>query len=190
MVKRNPKEVAVEDMTLADLHEMAVGFAMGSHDNGGEVIPTFTLLNAGGIDIVSAPWRDDREKHAAVEFVARKIAENFSRAYSFVVEMYVAQSKVGEPYVEPSKRHPSQRDEVLMVSTYGRDGSLFITRFLITPARGTLPAKLGPRVDVTAEEARQMQGRVFNLFRPYSDRMRANNGPLDGGYSRDGGRPH
>ena len=158
MVKRDPRTIEPDDMTLSNLHEMAVGFAMGSHESSGEVMPTFTLLNAGGIDIVSAPWRDDREKHAAVEFVASKIAENFSRAYSFVVEMYVAAQVVGAPYVEPSKRHPSQRDEVLMVSTYGRDGSLFITRFLITPARGDTPATLGPRVDVTDEEARQMQG--------------------------------
>lgn len=188
--KRDPRKVNVAEMTAADLHEMAVGFGMGSHASSGEVLPTFTILNAGGIDIITAPWANDEEKNAAFGFVERKLRADKSRAYSLVHEIYVAIAIVGEPYTMPRDRPPSDREEVLMVSTFGRDGEVFISRFLITPARQGHNAKLGPRVDEPEEIARTYQGRMFNLFRPLKERM-SNDPRLDADIPifGDGGRP-
>lgn len=179
--KKDPRP-PVSEMTAADLHEMTVGMALGNFDGSeGGIIPTFTLLDGKGVSIVCSPWSNEEEKNVTFEFVAKMLAENDCKAYSLAHELYMARHEPGTRPVMPSRRAPSERDEVLMISTYARGGECLITRFLITPARQGHEAKLGPRVDEPEEETRHYAGRLFNLFRPYAERM-ADNGaelPID-----------
>lgn len=171
--KRDPNKISAAEMTAADLHEMSVGYAMGCFDSDG-LTPTFTLLDAKGISIVCSPWSSEAEKNITFEFVAHKIEEDNCRAYSLCHEIYMAHYEPGTPLVMPANRPASERDEVLLITTYGRDGAALVTRFLITPARQGHEAKLGPRVDEPEAEARQYTGRIFNLFRPLAERMADN----------------
>lgn len=177
--KRDPKKIPAEEMTAADLHELSVGWAVSCFDGSeGGIIPTFTLLANEGITMIASPWSSEVEKNLTFEFVASKLAEDNSHAYSLCHELYMARHEPGTRPVLPSRRAPSERDEVLMISTYGRGGECMITRFLITPARQGHEASLGPRVDEPEEEKRHYQGRLFNLFRSYAERMADNDAEL------------
>lgn len=166
----------VGEMTAADLHEASVGWAERSFDADG-LTPTFSILTDEGIAIVMAPWRNEEEKVACFEMVSQKLAEDKARAYSLAHEIYVTATTVAEAR-KPASIRKGHREEVLMISTYGRDGEVFISRFLITPARQGHDPSLGPRVDYPDEEARGFGGRMFNLFRSYRQRM-ADNDRID-----------
>lgn len=183
---RANSEKPVSEMTAADLHEMSVGYALGCFDNDG-LTPTFSILDAQGVTIVCSPWQSEAEKNVTFEFVSHKLDELNAKAYSLCHEIYVAVQAANAPLVLPSERSPSERDEVVMISTYSRDGQVLVTRFLITPARQGHDAKLGPRVDEPDVVARGFAGRMFNLFRPLDERV-SDDPRLDAVFAA--GRPH
>lgn len=87
--------------------------------------------------------------------------------YSIIIEAFIAKvdrdtdlGSIG-PLADLPK---NQRDEVLLIQTFDRDGGFDGTRFLVTVRRPIGPNFLGPRDDETLR-GMQMTGRLGNLLK-------------------------
>lgn len=168
MGPRVHKTEFVPGVSRPDLHEMAVAYAMREFAVKGEA-PFMWIIAAGpNLMWIETPWRDEREKELFVRTIRGAMQELGARAYSFITEAWMAtysdkDPKPGEPgFLNPSERPESQRDDVLMITTYDDAGAYDATRFLVTIRERGLNF-LGPRDDQSLRD-HQMTGRMFNLL--------------------------
>jgi hypothetical protein len=149
-----------------ELHELAVAFAVEFHGRKGEVPPTWVMAIGKQIAWLETAWESEFEKDGSV-FVAREMMKHTgAHAYSQIVEAWVAAVPSDRPDLAetlPSDRDPSERDDVLLVMTFDRQGGFQGTRFLVTVRRRG-PNLLGPRDDQSFEGMDPLQGRMANLL--------------------------
>jgi len=155
------------------LHDMAVTYAEEEFDRRGQV--PFLWLIAIGTRVLwlETPWENDWEKNASVRVLRRMMAELEVQAYAQMCEAWIAvvnadkDGKLPIDHRMPSEMSAKERDDVLMVSSYDRDGGCMMTRYLVSLRPGGRNL-LGPRVDIDTEHER-MTGRMFNLLAEEED---------------------
>lgn len=162
--------------SLADLHELAILWAEDTFDKRGD-IPFMWLLDTGKeILWIETQWKDESEKHASFAIIAIICRELNIIGYSVAIEAWVAVETApkGTTAAEiskkkdfrlPSNRPKSERDDVMVVSTIGKNGEQMATRYLVTDRRHKKNL-LGPRVDEW-EAGGLFSGNLFEIFQPH-----------------------
>jgi hypothetical protein len=152
------------DLTLERLHELAVDHATKTFYTGVEQVePIWVVYENPHLVWLETAWENQRQKEGVVDIMRDALRRKNMHAYSFISEAYVSVSKADEPIRPPSLRPRDQRDEVLMVWSFGRAGGVLTSRFLVTPRR-TGPRILGPRDDTMLGGTGDNTGLLWNLF--------------------------
>lgn len=152
------------------LHEKAIAFAEAEFDRRGKCPFVWALHIGDDLVWIETPWDSNREKVASVRMIRAMIKEYQARAYSHCVEAWVAAYKVAKdgvtPEKMPSEMPKDQRDDVLLVSTFDKNGGSNTTRYKVT-VREHGYNFLGPRDDESFREdgGVQFSGLLFNLYR-------------------------
>lgn len=146
-----------------DLHEMAVGYAVGVFDRKGQCEPTWIVAAAGKLMWFETAWGCEHEKHLHVECMYRLMQALNADAYAFLSEMWCASYRDGDPQVPPSERPVNERDDILVITTFDRSGEFEATRFKVTIRQPVGPNFLGPRDDETMKHLR-VGGDLWNLL--------------------------
>lgn len=149
----------------ADLHEMAVAYAMEQFDRWGRCPPTWAIAAGGNIAWFVTDWDSGPEKVLHSQIMQTMMQELPAHAYAFVTEAYIAntagKSKEEIARIDDLRNLPkNERDDALLVTTFDRAGGSNMTRFLVTIRQPVGPNFLGPRVD----ENIPLEGRMFNLL--------------------------
>ncbi len=159
---------------LHGLHSMALSYGEDQFKRKGCCPPTFLLAVGTDVVWVEERWEssDERGFHF---YMMRQVLEVLSaRAYSFISEVYVAKASSEEEMQEKARmelwRLPKEeRDEMLWVDTWSREGQHYASNYLITPRKHGL-AFLGPRIDEAYKDHDEFTGRAVNLFKPPRER--------------------
>jgi hypothetical protein len=90
-----------------------------------QMMPQWIMVNqAGQLDIVATPWRDDREKMVFAVRLRKYMRERRTQAYSVVVEAWAAVApkdwKPGEPHM-PNWMNPERKQVVIALATDGKE---------------------------------------------------------------------
>jgi hypothetical protein len=148
------------------LHAMALRYGEEQFSRYGKCDGTFLIAIKTDVLWLEGRWTTSAERMLSYRLIAEFLKASEAHAYSYLSEAYVAQYKAADlddddqPDVLPADLPPSERDEVLWVSSFDCAGAGFTSRYLITHRRRG-PAFLGPRVD---EDADGMSGPALNLF--------------------------
>jgi len=154
-------------ITPHELHEKLVAFAEKEFDLRGNVPFLFVIDDGSHLIWVKTLWSNDFEKMVSTKFVRKLLEVSNARAYSHLVEAWVATEKAGpdgqfpENHVRPGDRPANERDDVMMVTTQIRGGDHLITRYLVTVREPQ--NRRGVRVDVDPGEGKYA-GFMWNLF--------------------------
>jgi hypothetical protein len=166
-----PRLIKTDDLSRPirrdDLHELTVALAIELFGLKGGVPPMWAIACDNRLYWVETPWENDREKRASFAGIADSMKTFRAHAYSSIVEAWATVVPKDRPElldVAPSDRDPKERDDILLISTFDRDGAFKVTRFLVT-VRKRGPNLLGPRDDETFADQDVMQGRMWNLLR-------------------------
>lgn len=173
-----PRQLKVDQMgpltvPLHGLHSMALAFGEERFAQKGDCPPTYLVAvrtNVLWLEAAGEEWGEWEARLLTYAFMRHFLQVSGAHAYSFLSEAFVAVypgKKLGDDIVMPLDLPDSERDEILMVTSYAKAGDCYFSRYLITPSRrpGKL-AWLGPRIDESAEDASAMAGAAFNLFQP------------------------
>lgn len=182
-----PEIIKVEyypEPDLTALHESAIAYAI-ERFNGkeGRVPPTWVVAAVRSRIWMVTDWESTADKDFSVWAVKRLLDSAKASHYAFTTEAFVAATEGLGPdetkaLIEHADEHgvgslPKKfRDDVLLVSSFGRDGAALQTRFLVTE-RPRGPNLLGPRVDEDLSEAGGFSGRMWNLFEQLAERQKA-----------------
>jgi hypothetical protein len=162
--------------SLADLHELAILWAEEEFERAGN-IPFMWLLDTGKTILwVETPWENDSEKLASMMIISIICRELNVTGYSVAIEAWVAVETAPpgttlddvrkKSFRKPSDRPKNERDDVMVISTIGRDGEQMASRYLVTPRRHGKNL-LGPRVDEWEAGVSAFSGNLFEIFRPH-----------------------
>lgn len=168
------EDLAPVSMQRPDLHEHACRFAEQSFADKGSA-PFMWIIAAGTRLVwVETPWENEGEKDFATYVVRRMLKGLGAHAYVFMSEAWVAQETKGDKYWEmreaglpvplPGERPENERDDILMVTSFDRDGRCGLTRYLVTIKRHGGLNRLGLRVDVDPGEFNRFEGRMWDLL--------------------------
>jgi hypothetical protein len=88
------------------------------------IMPQWVMVNdAGHVNVVGTPWRDDEEKMIVGRGLRKFMREHRIKAYSVVVEAWAAMApkgwKPGDPH-QPNWMNPERREVVIAMATDGK----------------------------------------------------------------------
>jgi hypothetical protein len=156
---------------LHGLHAMALSYGENQFKQTGECKPMFVLAVGTDVLWLEEGWRSSDERGFKLRRMREIISAVDARAYTFISEVYVTTARSGDEMDRKSARSlaylsKEERDEMLWVDSWHRDGTHFVSQYLITPRRSGLNF-LGPRQDVSFDEpGDKFVGRAANLFEP------------------------
>jgi hypothetical protein len=157
-------------MPLHNLHAMALKYGEDQFAQKGACTATFLIAVRTDVLWLESDFGDWQHRKLVYRFIRDFLHVSDAHAYSFLSEVFVAVYKPDEDpasddFVLPRDRRESERDEMLMVSSFDKKGASFFSKYLITPSRrpGKL-AWLGPRVDEHFA-GNPVQGMAFDLFK-------------------------
>lgn len=155
--------------TLEDLHEKMISYAEREFDLRGEVPFLWMVYDGAHLMWIKTLWEDDREKEMSAAFIRKVIRVSNAISYSFLTEAWVTVLAKGEKKTCDVKDMPAhRRDDIMSVSTTGRDGKFLYSRYLVTASQPK--NRLGPRVDDPMSDAKLIVGQMWNLFAPPTSR--------------------
>lgn len=163
------KQEHLPGITRADLHEMLVAYGMLEFDRRGAAPSMWIIKNGPHIYWIETPWENDREKEASTRLMRDLMRKMGAEAYSFMTEAWVAvetgsrDELMKRAITPPSQRPKNERDDVLLIHTFDKEGASHATRFLVT-IRDNGRNYLGPRDDITDMEM-VPSGRMWNLLK-------------------------
>jgi hypothetical protein len=159
-----------ERMTRVELHEHAVNMATAAYAHFGRMLPIWMIatysddrgdpeLNGHFLLVIETAWENPDQKYRATEFMRGAVNDpDFGAyAYAFICEAWVASEKEGSKYdalrkqgrgVPPGERPEDERDDILMILSFERDGDSAMTRFLTHDRGGPGRNFLGPRTEM------------------------------------------
>ena len=163
---------APERVARQALHEVAVDLATSLYNDIGYVLPMWIIASYGEkrphpnldghfIVVVKTAWASPDEKYQATEMMRDFVndADVGAYAYAFICEAWVATERKGDKYdelrklgfpVAPADRDEADRDDILMITSFERDGDSALTRFLTHDKGGAGKSFLGPRIEMEA----------------------------------------
>lgn len=144
-----------------DLHELAVAYGMEEFDRKGECPPTWIVASRGNLAWFETPWTDMQQEIMLTECMRRLMAELPAHAYAFISEAFIAKVPEEDINVSLVDLPATERDDVLLVTSFDRAGGFDLSRFLVTVRRPIGPNFLGPRVD---EDYSIGEIAMWNLF--------------------------
>lgn len=156
---------------LHALHAMGLRYGEDQFAQKGGCIATFLIAIKTDIFWLQSEFGDWQHRALVYRFINRLLKASDAHAYTFLSEAWTSSCGIDEDpsdddFVLPADRPESERDEILMVSSFDKKGASFFSKYLITAARrpGKL-AWLGPRVDESADDLGAIEGMAFDLFR-------------------------
>jgi hypothetical protein len=156
------------------LHELAVRYAEEQFARYGGCQSTWLIAAGMRVVWVETPLEDKDWLAARMRFVLGTID---AHAYSFITEAYVTSTlgmedkELAKKILKQANKHGVRslpehlRDDVLMITSFDRDGGVSDSHWLVTVRRHGLNF-LGPRVDRDPSEYDQTIGRLWNLLAP------------------------
>ena len=180
-----PELLSTQDLapvrpTRSFLHNMACKSAEKAFAEEGGLEPFWLIASGTRVLMVGTPWEGTPEKRVSQNFVRLLLEVVGAQAYSFVSETWTAMVTKAElafrAKMDWIDEHgvlalpPDQREEILMVTSAGRDkGDQHLSRYVINS--GGKKPWLGIRTD---EADMGGEGPLFNLFQlPVDERMMA-----------------
>lgn len=153
----------VRGLTLPDLHEKMIAFAESHFQRMGRV-PMLWMIDTGShVMWIKTLWENDAEKELSARFMRKMITVSGAKQYSFLTEAWITVLKKGEKRTFDRVRDAPVRDDIMTVTTQGRDGNYLYSRYLVTLSE---PKNiLGPRSDIEFE-GHELCGTMWNLFAP------------------------
>jgi hypothetical protein len=159
---------------LAGLHEIACRFGEECFHNKGEAPFMWIMVCGDKLCWMETPWEDDAEKNASVLIIRKMMDVLNITAYTFITEAWVSTTdgmskdeiKAHVDFVSEhgvSALPISSRDDVLMITSFDKDGGYLMSRYLVTLRQHGLNF-LGPRVDIS-EYSDRVTGRMWNLLK-------------------------
>jgi hypothetical protein len=163
------KQEFLPGLTRADLHEMMVAYGMLEFERRGAAPFMWIIKNGPHVYWIETPWENDAEKHVSTTLMRRLMQKMEAEAYSFMSEAWAAvetRKTDSEPdpsdFTPPSQRPKNERDDILMIYSFDKDGGFNATRFLVT-IRDNGRNFLGPRDDNSFTGAIP-SGNMWNLL--------------------------
>lgn len=151
-------------LTLQGLHEKMIAFAETHFAHRGNA-PTLWMINDGAhVMWIKTLWEDDYEKDLSAKYMRRLLAVCNAQSYSFLTEAWMTVLQPGEKRTFAQVKDAPVRDDIMTVTTHGRDGNYLYSRYLVTLRE---PKNfLGPRSDIEFDETHSHCGTMWNLFAP------------------------
>lgn len=158
-------------VSRTDLHEHAIDLATKMYSKTGRTAPLWLAAShiegrGPGLDgyhmlVIETEWESPEEKYRATEFLRSFMNDKDLGvyAYAFICEAWVAAERKGDKYdemrklglpVAPADRAAEDRDDILMIVSFERDGGSALTRFLTHDRGGPGKNFLGPRTEMDA----------------------------------------
>lgn len=149
-------------LTLPDLHEKMIVFAETHFRRTGSAPTLWMVYDGAHVMWIKTLWKDDNEKALSARFMRKLITVSNAQSYSFLTEAWITVLKKGEKRTFAQVKDAPVRDDIMAVSTHGRDGSFLYSRYLVTL---TQPKNLlGPRDDTAMDGCKSFGGTMWNLF--------------------------
>jgi hypothetical protein len=169
---------------IEEFHDFAVNRAVKEFEKEGRAPFLWIVLYNSSIRFVETPWENDDEKHRSTYMMRELMRLTNARAYSFITEAWVAaftlkdmSEQERDALLEQTNKHgvrslpESQREDVMMVSSFNRAGDYGFTRFGIRygkqrhPTGGWPMGRLLARDDWHTSEMGHWEGRMWNLLK-------------------------
>jgi len=149
-----PQQLKVDHLApltvpLHALHAMGLRYGEEQFRAKGSCVATFAVAIGTDVLWLESKFGPASHRRLVYRFMREFLHVSGAHAYCFMSEVWVAAvDNLDDIDVLPSERPESERDEVLLVTSFGRQGDKYLSRYLITPSRhpGKL-AWLGPRVE-------------------------------------------
>lgn len=163
------KQEFLPGLTRADIHEMMVAYGMLEFERRGTAPFMWILKNGPHIYWIDTPWENETEKQVTTSVMHRLMRAMKADMYSFMTEAWVAvetraavTDEFPTDFTPPSQRPKNERDDVLMIYTFDKEGGFSASRFLVT-IRDNGRNYLGPRDDDSVAGAIP-SGNLWNLL--------------------------